>query len=129
MPEMQAAFHEARVNAQQPAQHDWSHEGVRQAGLMTGWWDLANATTDAATRRLQTMFRTNYESICNRVMAGESVEARALIGNDGKLSVAEIAERNGREQAAAQAEERFGNRMSSEQGLAALRAMTGGGAA
>ncbi|MHB0775404.1 replication protein P [Halomonas sp. WWR20] len=128
MPELQQAFFEARAHAQQPEAHQWSHEGVRQAGAMTGWWDLANATSNTKADRLLSIFRASYESICNRVMAGEPVEPRALIGSDGQLSASEIAERNGREQAAAQAEEQFGSRMSAEQGLAALRALVGGAA-
>ncbi|WP_339885632.1 replication protein P [Vreelandella maris] len=126
MPSAEIAFNEAIQHSQNPAGHSWSHAAVREAGRATGWFDLAQASSDARIRILRSTFRKQYDAVVNRVMAGGEVEERALVGHDGQLTAAQIAERNGREQAAAQAEEHFGRRMSGEQGIAALKGVLRG---
>lgn len=126
MPSADLAFKEAIQNSQSPGGHNWSHSAVRKAGLVTGWFDLAQASSDTKIRALRSIFNKHYDAIVNRVMAGGEVEARALVGHDGQLSPAELAERAGREQVAAEAEKRFGRRMSGEQGIAALKGVLRG---
>lgn len=121
MPDAETAFSEAIQNSQRPADHRWSHAAVREAGRATGWFDLAQASSATRIRTLKSMFCKQYGAVINRVMAGGSVESQALVGHDGQLNPAELAERNGREKAAAEAGARFGHRMSGEQGIAALK--------
>lgn len=127
MPSIEIAFNEAIQNSQNPAGHNWVHAAVREAGRATGWFDLAQASSETRIRALRSIFSKHYLAVVNRVMAGGPVEARALVGNDGQLNAAQIAERNGREQAAAEAEGKFGRRMSGEQGIAALKGVLRGG--
>jgi hypothetical protein len=127
MPSVEIAFNEAIQYSQSPGGHRWTHPAVREAGRATGWFDLAQASSEARIRALRSIFSKHYLAVVNRVMAGGEVEAQALVGHDGQLSAAQIAERNGREQAAAQAEKQFGRRMSGEQGIAALKGVLRGG--
>ncbi|WP_404463057.1 hypothetical protein LG331_09775 [Vreelandella aquamarina] len=127
MPSPDLAFKEAIQHSQNPAAHAWSHLAVREAGKSTGWFDLAQASSESRIRTLRGLFLKHYDAIVNRVMAGGDVQERALVGHDGQLTPAQIAERNGREQAAAQAEKQFGRRMSGEQGIAALKGVLRGG--
>lgn len=127
MPSVEVAFSEAMQHSQNPAWHNWAHEAVREAGRATGWFDMAQASSDAKIRALRAVFVKQYDAVVNRVMAGEEVEARALVGHDGQLTPAQLAERNGREQVAAEAEKKYGRRMSGEQGIAALKGVLRGG--
>lgn len=127
MPSVEVAFDEAIQHAQNPGGHRWTHGAVREAGQATGWFDMAAATSESRIRALRGRFSKQYRAIVNRVMAGGPVEARALLGSDGQLTASQLAERNGREQVAAQAEEQFGRRMSGEQGIAALKGLLRGG--
>jgi len=126
MPEADVAFNEAIQHAQRPADHAWSHPAVRIAGVGVGWFDLANASGERQINIARSRFGKEYQAIVNRVMAGGEVESRGLIGHDGQLSAAELAERNGREQMAADAEKQFGRRMSGEEGVSKLRELLGG---
>nr|WP_251048100.1 hypothetical protein [Halomonas sp. ISL-56] len=126
MPSVYIAFNEAIQHSQSPDSHCWSHAAVREAGRATGWFDLAQASSESRIRILRSTFRKHYDAVVNRVMAGGPVEARALVGHDAQLNAAQLAERNGREQAAAQAEAKFGRRMSGEQGIAALKGVLRG---
>lgn len=121
MPDLDVAFSEAIQHAQQPAQHAWSHPAVRVAGAAVGWFDLATATGERAVGVAKSRFNKEYLAIVNRVMAGGDVEQRTLIGHDGQLTPAELAERNGLEQMAAEAEKQFGRSMTGKQGVSALR--------
>lgn len=127
MPSVEIAFNEAIQHSQNPSAHRWAHAAVREAGRATGWFDLAQAGSEARIRMLRSTFRKQYDAVVNRVMAGEPVETRALVGHDGQLTAAQFAERNGREQAAAEAEAKFGRRMTGEQGVAALKGILRGG--
>ncbi|MGM0858635.1 MAG: replication protein P [Pseudomonadota bacterium] len=127
MPSVEVAFSEAMQNSQNPAAHHWTHAAVREAGRATGWFDMAQASSEAKIRALRAVFVKQYDAVTNRVMGGGPVEARALVGHDDQLTPAQIAERNGREQVAAEAEEKYGRRMSGEQGIAALKGVLRGG--
>lgn len=127
MPDTDMAFSEAIQHAQQPGQHQWSHAAVRVAGAAVGWFDMAAATGERAINIMKSRFGKEYLAIVNRVMAGGEVEPRTLIGHDGQLTPAELAERNGREQMAAEAEKEFGRSMTAEQGVSKLRELLGGG--
>ncbi|MFU1518299.1 hypothetical protein ACM25P_07280 [Vreelandella alkaliphila] len=77
--------------------------------------------------RLERRFRKEYAALVNRVMTGEQLQARMLIGHDSQLNRAELAERASREVAQQQAEQAgMPHRMNSEQGLRSLRAALGG---
>lgn len=127
LPSDAQAWREATANAHQPARHRWSHEAVRMAGAAVGWWDLTHGSSGTHTSKLERTFRTEYAALVNRVMAGEQLQARTLIGHDSQLNRAELAERASREAAQQQAEAAgMPHRMNSEQGLRSLRAALGG---
>lgn len=97
------------------------------AGAAVGWWDLTHGSSGTHTSKLERTFRTEYAALVNRVMAGEQLQARTLIGHDSQLNRAELAERASREAAQQQAEAAgMPHRMNSEQGLRSLRAALGG---
>ena len=127
LPSEGEAWREVVANAHQPSRHRWSHEAVRMAGAAVGWWDLTHGSSGTHTSKLERTFRTEYAALVNRVMAGEQLQARTLIGHDSQLSRAELAERDSREAAQQQAEAAgMPHRMNSEQGLRSLRAALGG---
>ncbi|UQI41902.1 replication protein P [Vreelandella venusta] len=127
LPSEGEAWREVVANAHQPARHSWSHEAVRMAGAAVGWWDLTHGTSDTHTSNMERTFRTEYAALVNRVMAGEQLQARTLIGHDSQKNRAELAERASREAAQRQAEAAgMPPRMNSEQGLRSLRAALGG---
>lgn len=129
MPETNSAFQEALQHAQSPADHQWSHQAVREAGAAAGWFDLASATTEREMNITRSRFNRQYQAVVNRVMAGGAVEAQALIESDRGITPAQMAERAGQERAAAEAEKDYGRSMNGEQGIAALRKALKGGAA
>ncbi len=127
LPSDAQAWREATANAHQPSRHRWSHEAVRMAGQAVGWWDLTHGGGESRADRLERRFRKEYAALVNRVMAGEQLQARTLIGHDSQLSRAELAERASREAAQHQAEASgMPPRMNSEQGMRSLRAALGG---
>ena len=127
LPSEGEAWREATANAHQPSRHQWSHEAVRMAGAAVGWWDLTHGSSGTHTSKLERTFRTEYTALVNRVMAGEQLQARTLIGHDSQLNRAELAERASREAAQQQAEAAgMPPRMNSEQGMRSLRAALGG---
>lgn len=127
LPSDAEAWREATANAHQPGQHRWTHEAVRMAGQAVGWWDLTHGGGESRTDRLERRFRKEYTALVNRVMAGEQLQARTLLGHDSQLSRAELAERASREAAQQRAEAAgMPHRMNSEQGMRSLRAALGG---
>ncbi|MFI0474646.1 replication protein P [Halomonas sp. HMF6819] len=120
------AWREVSAHAHQPGQHQWSHEAVRMAGAAVGWWELTHGGGETRAGRLERQFRREYAALINRVMAGEQLSARGLIGHDSTMTRAERAERASREAAQAQsAAAGMPDRMNSEQGLRSLRAALG----
>ncbi len=127
LPAAADAWREASTHAHHPEQHRWSHQAVRMAGAAVGWWDLTHGSSGTHTSKLERTFRTEYAALVNRVMAGEQLQARGLIGHDSQLSRAALAERASREAAQRNAEAAgMPPRMNSEQGLRSLRAALGG---
>lgn len=127
LPSEGEAWREVVANAHQPSRHRWSHEAVRMAGAAVGWWDLTHGSSDTHTSKLERTFCTEYAALVNRVMAGEQLQARTLIGHDSQKNRAELAERASREAAQRQAEAAgMPPRMNSEQGMRSLRAALGG---
>ena len=127
LPSDAQAWREATDNAHQPSRHRWSHEAVRMAGQAVGWWDLTHGGGESRADRLERRFRKEYTALVNRVMGGEQLQPRSLIGHDSQLNRAELAERASREAAQQQAEAAgMPHRMNSEQGLRSLRAALGG---
>lgn len=126
MPQTGEAWREACSHAHEPARHRWSHEAVRLAGNAVGWWDLRHVAPSRVDR-LERRFAKHYDALVNRVMAGEELVPRQLLEHDGCRSKAELAERAGREAAQQRAEAAgLPHAMTASQGLAALKAMTGG---
>lgn len=127
LPSEAEAWREATGNAHQPGQHRWSHEAVRMAGQAVGWWDLTHGGGETRTDRLERRFRKEYTALINRVMAGEWLKPRTLLGHDSQLTQGERAERASREAAQQRAEAAgMPHRMNPEQGLRSLRAALGG---
>lgn len=128
MPDSTFAFQEALQHAQEPTRHRWSHAAVKAAGAAAGWFDMAAATTDREINIVRSRFIKQYQALVNRVMSGGDVEPQNLIESDGRLNAAQVAERAGLEKASADAE-RYGRKMTGEQGIAAMRKALKGGAA
>ncbi|WP_152618928.1 replication protein P [Halomonas sp. KHS3] len=127
LPSEAEAWREVTANAHQPGRHRWSHEAVRMAGQAVGWWDLTHGGGESRTDRMERRFRKEYAALVNRVMEGEQLQARTLIGHDSQLNRAERAERASREAAQQRAEAAgMPQRMNSEQGMRCLRAALGG---
>lgn len=125
LPTVDAAWREATGNAHQPKQCRWSHEAVRLAGADVGWWELMHVQPSRVDR-LQRRFERIYQAFVNRVMAGEELVARELLGHEGSESPAAQAERAGH-RAAQQAVEAAGlpHAMNANQGMRSLRAALG----
>ncbi|AIA76251.1 hypothetical protein FF32_15825 [Halomonas campaniensis] len=123
LPSDAQAWREATANAHQPSRHRWSHEAVRMAGKAVGWWDLTHGGGETRTDRLERRFRKEYAALVNRVMAGEQLQARTLIGHNSQLNRAELAQRASREAAQKRLEEEgMPDRMSPNHALRMMRA-------
>lgn len=70
LPSVQQAYQEAGRYADAPSQHHWSHPAVYHAGKLTGWFRLRTETD----LRVMPDFRQQYERVCQRVRAGETLE-------------------------------------------------------
>ncbi|MFI0472947.1 replication protein P [Halomonas sp. HMF6819] len=126
LPTEAEAWREVCAHAHQPGQHTWSHDAVRMAGAAVGWWELTHGGGETRAGRLERQFRREYAALVNRVMAGEQLSARGLIGHDSTMTRAERAERASREAAQRQAGAAgMPDRMDSTQGLRMLRAALG----
>lgn len=123
IPDKAEAWREVCSHAHEPTQWHWSHEVVRMAGNSVGWWDLTHTTAQAAWARLECRFYREYRALVNRLIVGEKLVERALLESDRFRHPLDLAERAGNE-AINRAVEAAGlpPRMSSEQGLAALKA-------
>ena len=69
LPEPRAAYQQACMAPKPKAKAKWSHPAVYQAGMQTGWFELASMPTDDIYPR----FAYNYDLICKRVIAGEDI--------------------------------------------------------
>lgn len=69
LPEPRAAYQEACLAPKPKVKARWSHPAVYQAGIQTGWFELASMPTDDIYPR----FAYNYDLICKRVIAGEDI--------------------------------------------------------
>lgn len=126
MPDAAAAWREATQNAHRPTTHRWSHEAVRLAGQAVGWWELTHTSSQSALARMERRFEKQYAALANRVLSGEQLVARELLGHEGSESPAAQAERAGH-RAAQQAVEAAGlpHAMNANQGMRSLRAALG----
>ncbi len=48
----------------------WTHPAVYHAAVETGWFNLRTSTE----KEVYPLFRRNYETMCSRVIAGESLD-------------------------------------------------------
>jgi len=69
LPEPRAAYQEACLAPKPKVKARWTHPAVYQAGMQTGWFELASMPTDDIYPR----FAYNYDLICKRVIAGEDI--------------------------------------------------------
>ena len=69
LPEPRAAYQEACRAPSPKIRFNWTHPAVYQAGMQTGWFELASMPTDDIYPR----FAYNYDLICKRVIAGEDI--------------------------------------------------------
>nr|WP_281274308.1 replication protein P [Halomonas nanhaiensis] len=121
------AWREVTANAHQPQRHTWSHEAVRMAGQAVGWWELTHGGGETRASRMESRFRKEYAALVNRVMNGEQLQTRTLIGHDSQLNRAELAERASREAAQQRAAASgMPDRMNPSQALRLMRAGLGG---
>ncbi len=70
LPPAKAAYEEAALHAEHASTHHWTHPAIYHAAKATGWFrirseDQVDVFPD---------FRYNYEVICRRVRAGESLD-------------------------------------------------------
>jgi hypothetical protein len=70
LPEVHAAYIEAANADGMRDMQKWSHPAVFFAGRETGWFNLRNNTE----KECFPLFKRNYEIICARVMAGETLD-------------------------------------------------------
>lgn len=74
LPSVRQAYEEACRYAQVPSQHSWSHPAVYQAGRQTGWFELRGE----AERQIYPLFSYNYDLLCRRVRAGETLSTPVI---------------------------------------------------
>lgn len=72
------AFNEACQHAHEPTIHQWSHQAVYLAGKQTGWHTLR---CDSHLDRVRKQFAHDYQGLCNRLLAGHSID------NGGQLAI------------------------------------------
>jgi len=65
------AYAEACRYASAPSHHGWSHAAVYHAGRATGWFELKSLPRQATQPR----FKHHYKLLCQRVLAGENLDA------------------------------------------------------
>ena len=70
LPAARQAYFEACRAASPKSSHRWSHPAVYYAGKTSDWYVLANEPEAVAFP----VFEYNYQLICQRVMAGETLE-------------------------------------------------------
>jgi hypothetical protein len=69
LPPARQAYEEACLKPAPKAKQRWSHPAVYQAGVATGWFDLASLPSD----QIYPVFEYNYAQLCQRVVAGEDI--------------------------------------------------------
>jgi len=69
LPDTRSAYLEACRASSPKSAHNWSHPAVYFAGRESDWYFLASSSEQQALP----VFKRNYELICERVMAGESL--------------------------------------------------------
>lgn len=69
LPHPNVAYEEACLHSQEPSQHQWSHLAVYYAGKHTGWFKIRSEDEASVFE----IFKYNYEQLCQRVRAGESL--------------------------------------------------------
>ncbi|MFW1677910.1 replication protein P [Pontibacter sp. JAM-7] len=76
LPPVLQAYQEAGRFADAPSSHRWSHPAVYHAGKLTGWFRLRTEPDI----RIMPDFRYQYDRICQRVRAGESLDIPRVEG-------------------------------------------------
>ena len=82
LPSALKAYHEACYHADRPRDHNWSHAAVYVAGRETDWFRLRGEEKS----QVYSDFEFNYRKICQRVLAGESLEVPLPKGLPDKSS-------------------------------------------
>jgi len=90
LPEVKKAYIEACMAPSPKAKHKWSHPAVYHAGLATGWFELATFPED----QIYSRFKTFYAECCDRVMAGEKLDAPMMEALPEKVTVILTPEEN-----------------------------------
>ncbi|OMH33953.1 replication protein P [Motiliproteus sp. MSK22-1] len=82
LPSTLKAYNEACHHADRPRDHTWSHAAVYVAGRETDWYRLRGEEKS----QVYPDFEFNYRKICQRVLAGESLEVPLPKGLPDKSS-------------------------------------------
>jgi len=90
LPDTKKAYLEACMAPSPKAKHRWSHPAVYHAGKETGWFELSSFPEDQIYPR----FKTFYAGFCDRVAAGEKLDAPMMEALPEKVTVFLTPEQN-----------------------------------
>lgn len=82
MPEPEQAWREVITEAGRGERRAWSHLAVKEAGRLTGWFDLTQATSQAQLKAVKARFLKHYDVLGVRVMTLGQAEGQALLFQD-----------------------------------------------
>lgn len=134
LPDPEVAFKEACQQSGNVSGHAWSHDAVREAGGIVGFWDLRHVSSDSERSRLRKIFLAEYEAICNRIIAGGDVSSVALLESDDMKTALERAEAAANQQAEEQMRQFWASRgeeppRTAKDAFKSMRGMIEGGSA
>ncbi|WP_187774746.1 replication protein P [Billgrantia pellis] len=120
MPNVELAWAEVCEKAHSPANHSWSHLAVRLAARKVTWSIMHSGQREMGSIRER--FSQEYLALVNRVMNGQRLTERELLGTDKPLTLVQRAEKRGQEQAMALARS-LGSGKVGDAALSKMRAM------
>lgn len=92
LPDAEEAYREACHKSHNPGGHNWSHAAVREAGRLTGWYELrGNSDSPKKTRDL---YFYHYRVLVDRAVRGEDLTATVMqaLTDQSTVSPAEAAQ-------------------------------------
>jgi hypothetical protein len=90
LPDVKKAYVEACMAPTPKVKHKWSHPAVYHAGKQTGWFELSSLPEEQMFAR----FKSFYASYCDRVMAGEKLDAPMMEALPERVTVILTPEEN-----------------------------------
>ncbi|ODC02719.1 hypothetical protein BFW38_03325 [Terasakiispira papahanaumokuakeensis] len=79
MPEPEQAWREVITDAGRGESRHWSHPAVKEAGRLTGWFDLTQATSQTQLKGVKARFLKHYDVLGVRVMTLGQAEGQGLL--------------------------------------------------